>query len=109
MIVDSLATLSIVLHESLIPTLVVESLSMTKIVVVCSTQPVDTKMSIMENIYVVPLVVATEQIVTLASPNGGLYVNGQEFYKVIYSLKESDYYINKVLGFPNLVSESPPV
>lgn len=70
--VDSLATSNIALHELLIPMPVVESLSMIDTVPVGSTQPINTKMLIMIDISLVPLIFPIKKIVTLVLPHRGL-------------------------------------
>lgn len=54
MIIDRFATLITALQESLIPTLLVESLTMINTIVVGSTQLVDIKIHIMADTSIVP-------------------------------------------------------
>lgn len=72
MIIDNLTTPSIVLHESMIPFPMFEFLSMTNIIKLGSTQPIDTEMLVVIDILVISLVVPIEQIVTPSSSHGSL-------------------------------------
>lgn len=86
------------MYQSLIPALVVESLSMANTVVVISTKIADTKMSNVANILILIMVTPMEQEITPASPQGGMYFDGQQFYIATYSLEERNGYIDRALG-----------
>lgn len=55
MTIDNLTTPSIVLHESMIPFPMFELLSMTNIIKLGSTQPIDTEMLVVIDILVISL------------------------------------------------------
>lgn len=75
--IDRPTTSSLPIHESSIPTLVVESLSTTDTTIVVSTKIADTEMSSVEDI-LFPIVVApTKQEIMLAFPQGGMYFDGK--------------------------------
>lgn len=65
-------------------------------------------MFIIIDILIIPpiLIVAapTKHMITLASPWGGIYFNGQQFHITTYSPKESNGYVDKALELSHIIS-----
>lgn len=67
-IINILTTTILQINDSLLPMLVVESLSMGDIIVVVFTKKIDTKMLVMAYILAPTIIVPTEPEITLALP-----------------------------------------